>query len=113
MLASIIAWVKGLFSTKKLGILLVIFAKKTITPVIQEIMDSENQQIAYNFVKELRLRTDLTNKEKQVLFNKQMLEWTKQVGKKLADSAINCLRELAVNALKAELGPRWHVENGK
>jgi hypothetical protein len=34
MLASIIAWVKGLFSTKKLGILLIIFAKKTITPVI-------------------------------------------------------------------------------
>jgi hypothetical protein len=34
MLATIIAWIKRLFSTKKLGILLVIFAKKTVTPVI-------------------------------------------------------------------------------
>jgi hypothetical protein len=45
----------------------------------------------------------LTNKEKQKIFNQQMLEWAKSLGKKMSESVINCLRELAVNALKAEL----------
>lgn len=31
-----------------------------------------------------------------------MLNWAKKVGKKLSDSMINCLREMAVAALKAE-----------
>lgn len=42
MITSIIVWVKGLFKAKKIGILLSIFAKKTVTPLISEIMDSEN-----------------------------------------------------------------------
>lgn len=42
------------------------------------------------------------------MFNKQMLEWAKKAGKILADSVVNCLRELAVNALKAEMGRDWH-----
>ena len=44
----------------------------------------------------------MTNSEKAKMFNKQMLDWAKKVGKKLSDSMINCLREMAVAALKAE-----------
>ena len=107
-MTAIWAWVKGLFTAKKVGVLLAIFAKKAVVPVIAEIADPENQKKAYGFVKELRLRTDLTNEQKAALFNKQMLEWSKKAGKILADSVVNCLRELAVNALKAEMGRDWH-----
>jgi hypothetical protein len=37
-----------------------------------------------------------------------MFDWAKSLGKILSSSAINCLRELAVNALKAKLGKDWH-----
>lgn len=102
MFATILAWIKGLFTAKKLGIILAIFAKKAASIMIKEIMDPVNQQKAYDFVKELRAREDMTNSEKAKMFNKQMLEWAKKVGKKLSDSMINCLREMAVAALKAE-----------
>ena len=116
-MTAIWTWVKGLFTAKKVGVLLAIFAKKAVVPVIAEIADPENQKKAYEFVKGLRLRTDLTNEQKAALFNKQMLEWSKKVGKILADSVVNCLRELAVHAIKAELGDGWcaaaGVEAGK
>lgn len=31
-----------------------------------------------------------------------MLEWAKKLGKKLSESMVNCLREMAFTALKAE-----------
>lgn len=101
-MASLWAWLKGLFASKKIGILFAIFAKKALQPVVAEIMDPENQKKAYEFVKALRLRTDLTNREKAELFNLKMLDWAKMAGKILGESVINCLRELAVNAIKAE-----------
>lgn len=111
-MAAVWAWFKSLFTAKKIGVLLAIFAKKAVAPVIAEIADPDNQRKAYEFVKDLRLRTDLTNKQKAALFNEQMLEWAKKAGKILADSAVNCLRELAVNALKAEMGVGWYPEAG-
>lgn len=105
-------WIKSLFTAKKVGMLLAIFAKKAVAPVIAEIADPENQRTAYKFVKDLRLRTDLTNKQKAALFNEQMLEWAKKAGKILVDSVVNCLRELAVNALKAEMGGDWYAAAG-
>ena len=102
MFTTVWAWIKGLFTAKKLGIILAIFAKKAASVMIKEIMDPVNQQKAYDFVKELRAREDMTNSEKAKMFNKQMLDWAKKVGKKLSDSMINCLREMAVAALKAE-----------
>lgn len=103
-MAAVWAWVRGAFAAKKAGILLAIFAKKAAAPVVAEIADPENQAKAYEFVKGLRLRQDLTNGQKAALFNRQMLEWAKKAGRILAGSAVNCLRELAVAALKAEMG---------
>lgn len=37
------------------------------------------------------------------MFNKQMLEWAKKVGKVFSTSVVNCLRELAVSAVKTEI----------
>lgn len=102
MIASIWAWIKGMFTAKKVGVLVAIFAQQAFRPVVAEIMDPENQKKAYEFVKALRSRTDLTNREKAEMFNLKMLDWAKKAGKILADSVVNCLRELAVNALKAE-----------
>ena len=47
---------------------------------------------------------DLTNAEKAKIFNQKLAEYAKLLGKTLGESVINCLRELAVNALKAEIG---------
>ena len=96
------AWLKGLFTAKKLGIILTIFAKKAASEVIKEIMDPINQKKAYDFVKELQSRTDLTNVNKAKMFNNQMIAWAKSLGKKMSGNIINCLREMAVAALKAE-----------
>lgn len=41
-MAAVWAWVKGLFTVKKVGVLLSIFAKKAVVPVIAEIVDPEN-----------------------------------------------------------------------
>lgn len=66
--------------------------------------NKENQQKAYEFVKELNTNTEMSNSEKVKAFNKKMAEWAKDVAKTtLSDSAINLLRELAVVAIKAEL----------
>jgi hypothetical protein len=42
MLLTIWTWIKNLFKTKKVGILLTIFAKKTTAPIIDTIMDPDN-----------------------------------------------------------------------
>lgn len=68
-----------------------------------EIMDKENQQKAYEFVKELHFRKDMTAKEKAETFNLKMLVWCRDFGKQLSDSTINMLRELALSAFKSEL----------
>ena len=65
-------------------------------------MNVENQRKAYEFVKSLHNDTTKTNMEKAQVFNLKMLDWAKREGKNIGDSVINCLRELAVNAIKSE-----------
>ena len=94
-------WFKLLFSSK-IGTLIKILLLKSATTIAAEILDKDNQKQAYEFVKTLNKRTDIDNKEKAKIFNEQMLEWAKSIGKTLSESIINCLRELAVNAIKVE-----------
>jgi hypothetical protein len=42
MILTLWTWLKNLFKTKKVGILLTIFTKKISTPIIDAIMDSDN-----------------------------------------------------------------------
>ena len=104
MLAALWAWFVGLFTKEKIGILFIMLFKAGFSAVAQQIADLQLQKKALEFVKELAARTDITNKEKAVIFNEKMLEYGKKLGKVLCESVINCLRELAVNALKAERG---------
>lgn len=86
-----------------LGELFTKLLKNAATTVFKALMDKENNRKAYDFVKELNGRTDLTGFQKAQEFNKKMLEWAKSIGRELKESTINCLREFAVNVIKAEL----------
>ena len=104
MLAALWAWFIGLFTKEKIGILFILLFKAGVSGVAQQIADLQLQKKALEFVKELAVRDDLTGTEKAELFNEKMLEYAKTIGKTLCESVINCLRELAVNALKAARG---------
>lgn len=104
MLAALWAWFVGLFTKEKIGILFLMLFKAGVSAIAQQIADLKLQKKALEFVKELAAREDITSREKAVIFNEKMLEYGKKLGKTLCESVINCLRELAVNALKAERG---------
>ena len=103
MFAKIISIFTSMFKRNKIGMLIEILLLRAGSTIAKEILDKDNQKIAYEFVKALNARVDITSKEKAKLFNEQMLDWAKKLGKKMNESVVNCLRELAVNALKSEL----------
>ena len=103
MFAKIISIFTSMFTRNKIGMLIEILLLRAGSTIAKEILDKDNQKIAYEFVKALNTRVDITSKEKAKLFNEQMLDWAKKLGKKMNESVVNCLRELAVNALKSEL----------
>ena len=104
MLAALWHWFIGLFSKEKIGILFVLLFKAGASAVAEQIADLKLQKKALEFVKELAQRNDITNVEKATIFNQKLFEYGKLLGKTLCESVINCLRELAVNALKAQRG---------
>ena len=103
MFAKIISIFTSMFTRNKIGMLIEILLLRAGSTIAKEILDKDNQKIAYEFVKALNARVDITSKEKAKLFNEQMLDWAKKLSKKMNESVVNCLRELAVNALKSEL----------
>lgn len=103
MLSVVWSWLVGIFTKEKVGVLFMLLFKGA-SAVALEIANKDLQRKALEFVRELARREDLTNAEKAQKFNEKMLEYGKMLGKVLKDSVINCLRELAVNALKAERG---------
>ena len=104
MLSVLWTWLIGLFTKEKVGILFLLLFKSGMSAIAKEIADKDLQRKALEFVRELASRNDLTSAAKAILFNKKMAEYALMIGKTLGDSVINCLRELAVNALKAERG---------
>ena len=104
ILSMLWAWFVSLFTKEKIGILFLLLFKSGASAVAVQIADLDLQKKALEFVRELAKRDDLTNTEKAKIFNEKLLEYGKLLGKTLCESVINCLRELAVNALKAERG---------
>ena len=102
MLAKIWSWIKKLFTKEFVGTILSKLIENAKTKITEEILNAENQEAAFNFVKELNADTTLSTEEKAKKFNEQLLAWAKSLGKTLSSSTINCLRELAVAAFKAE-----------
>lgn len=64
MFSSIWSAICAFFSRKTVGILIKTILIKASTTALKELMDSDNQKKAYEFVKELNARTDMTNYEK-------------------------------------------------
>ena len=104
MLASLWTWLVGLFTKEKIGILFVLLFKAGASAIAEQIADKDLHKKALEFVRELAKRDDISNKEKAAIFNEKMIEYGKKLGKVLCESVVNCLRELAVNALKAQRG---------
>lgn len=104
MLAALWHWFIGLFTREKIGILFILLFKAGASAVAEQIADLQLQKKALEFVKELAQRNDITNVEKAKIFNQKLFEYGKLLGKTLCESVINCLRELAVNAHKAQRG---------
>ncbi len=103
-LTSIWTWFLGLFTKEKVGVLFVLLFQAGVSSVAAQIADLDLQRKALEFVRELAKREDLSNIEKANIFNAKFKEYAIMLGKTICDSVINCLRELAVNALKAERG---------
>lgn len=104
MLMALWNWFLGLFTKERIGVLFVLLFKSGVSAIAKEIADRDLQRKALEFVRELHFRTDITNGEKAAIFNERMLKYAKEMGRVLCDSVVNCLRELAVNALKAQRG---------
>ena len=102
MFALLWKWLLSIFTADKIGILVRALLINAGSKILTEILNVQNQKKAYEFVKELHKRDDLTNAQKAKEFNKKMLEYAKKTGQILGESVINCLRELAVNAFKSE-----------
>ena len=101
MIKAIIGWFSSALGGGK-GVVLKILLLGAGKAIAKDIMDVENQKKALEFVKELRARTDLTGAEKAKLFNRKFLKWAAAGGKAIASSVVNCLREMAVVAVKTE-----------
>lgn len=104
MLSALWYWFVSLFTKERIGILFLLLFKTGASSIAQFIADNDLQKKAYEFVKELANRDDISSIEKAKIFNKKMAQYAERIGKVLCESVINCLRELAVNALKAERG---------
>lgn len=97
-------WLVSLFTADKIGVLVRTILIKSGTTLAIELLDVDNQKKALEFVRELNKNTEMTNVQKAKQFNRQMLEWSAKLGKKMTLSVVNCLREMAVNAVKIEKG---------
>lgn len=104
MLSALWSWLLGLFTKEKIGILFVMLFKAGTSAIAKHIADKNLHRKALEFVRELSSRKDLSNSEKAKIFNEKLMRYAKELGIVLGESVVNCLRELAVNALKAEHG---------
>ena len=96
-------WIKDLFTSEKAKSILSVFLKTTTSTTMEILKDEQIGQKAIELVKELNKNKDLSGKEKAALFNKQMGEWLKLIGRAVGDALLNLIREMAVQAVKAAL----------
>lgn len=86
----------------KVGWLVGLIFAKVGSDIAKDLANELYNKKAYEFVKELSKRKDLTGLQKAAEFNKKFIEWLAISGKVLATSVINLLRELAYNALVSQ-----------
>lgn len=103
-MSRLIQWIVGFFTKERRGVITERLIENAERDFAKEILNAENQGKAYEFVKRLHENKEMTNAQKARVFNRKMAEWALKCGKVLAKSVVNCLREMALAALKAELG---------
>ena len=96
-------WIKDLFSSGTAKSILSVFLKTTSGTALAILKDEKIGQKAIELVKELNKNKELSGKEKAEIFNKQMGEWLKLVGKAVGTALLNLIREMAVQAVQAAI----------
>lgn len=102
MLKLLWKYVVSFFTADRIGVLIRSLFAQIGKQLAKQILDPSNQQKAYEFAKAVAQDKTLTNEQKTKLFNDKMREYAKSAGKNITECAINCLRELAVTAVKNE-----------
>ena len=69
MYTKILSVINLIFCKNKLGMLLEILLLRASSAAAKEILDKDNQKMAYEFVKALNARDDISNKDKAKIFN--------------------------------------------
>jgi len=95
-------WLKSFFVSNKQDILAIILQNLN-SDLLKELNDTDIKAKAFEFVKELHKRDDISGLEKARIFNEKLLEYGKKVGKIIAPHMLNLLRELAYMALKVAI----------
>ena len=95
-------WLKSFFVSNKQDILAIILQNLN-SDLLKELNDTDIKAKAFEFVKELHKRDDISGLEKPRIFNEKLLEYGKKVGKIIAPHMLNLLRELAYMALKVAI----------
>ena len=104
MFKLLLKFITSVFTADRIGLVVRIILSQAGKAILRSLLDAGNQKVAYQFVKELHQRDDLTNEEKRKLFNQKFAMWAAAGGKQIKESTVNCLREMALAALKAQLG---------
>ena len=102
MLLKVWNWIKSFFKSNKKDILAIIL-QNLDNPELKELCDTDIKNKAFQFVKELHNRKDLTGSQKAKIFNDKLLEYAKKVGKVIAPVMLNLLREIAYMALRVAI----------
>jgi len=100
-LKKIFSFFVGLFKTKDMKVeIFNILMTNCDSPELQELRDADIMNRAWELVKALHVRTDLTGSEKAAIFNRELAKWGAKVGKVIGTMALNIVREVAYAALK-------------
>ena len=102
MLKFLCKYALSFFTKDKIGVLIRMLFAHIGKHLADQILNPDNQAKAYEFAKEVAAQDGMTNDQKAQAFNEKMREYAKSVEKPLSECAINCLRELAVSAVKGE-----------
>lgn len=94
-------WIKSLFAGERIGVVWRKLFEAGRNAVRDVVNDPECQEKALAVARELAL-SSLSNADRRESFDAELKAWGRSAGKRLAESAINLLREAAVVALKGE-----------
>lgn len=96
-------WIVSIFTKDSIGLIVRKLLLSATKPILKDLFNVEYQKKAYEYVKELDARDDLSNLEKAKLFNEKFLRFLKTGAKEISKSMLNCLREMALAAYKSDL----------